>query len=185
MVVPWELFRPKLHAALAAQDLRTPAAKRKSAAGRKPWDEVLIFKALVVQALYNLADEQAEYQLRDRLSFMRFLGLGLEDPVLDATTLWLYREALALAGAVEELFAAFDGYLREHGLLAMGGQIVDATIVAARASVTAATSTRRSSAGRRRQAGSRIPPRQAKKMLMRAGPKSTAVPTTARRTTAA
>jgi hypothetical protein len=131
VVVPWELFRPKLHAALAAQDLRTPAAKRNSAAGRKPWDEVLIFKAPVVQALYNLSDEQAEYQLRDRLSFMRFLGLGLEDAVPDATTLWLYREALARAGAVEELFAAFDFYLREHGLLAMGGQIVDATIVAA------------------------------------------------------
>jgi len=77
VVVPWELFRPKLHAALALQYLRTPAAKRKSNAGRKPWDEVLIFKALVLQALYNLSDEQAEYQLRDRLSFMRFLGLGL------------------------------------------------------------------------------------------------------------
>jgi IS5 family transposase len=62
---------------------------------------------------------------------MRFLGLGLHDALPDATTLWLYREALARAGAVEVLFAAFDAYLREHGLLAMGGQIVDATIVAA------------------------------------------------------
>jgi len=106
-------------------------AARCGAQGRKPWDEVLIFKALVVQALYNLSDEQMEYQLRDRLSFMRFLGLGLEDPVPDATTLWLYREALARAGAVEALFAAFDGHLRGQGFLAMGGQIVDATIVAA------------------------------------------------------
>lgn len=130
-VIPWELFRPQLLAALGSQDLRTPASERRSAAGRKPWDEVVIFKALVVQALYNLSDEQTEYQLRDRLSFMRFLGLGLEDGVPDATTLWLYREALARAGAVEELFAAFDGHLREHGFLAMGGQIVDATIVAA------------------------------------------------------
>ena len=49
--------------------------------------------------------------MRDRLSFMRFLGLrlGLEDAVPDATTLWLYREALALAGAMENLFAAFGG----------------------------------------------------------------------------
>ena len=64
----------------------------------KPWDEVVIFKALVLQALYNLSDDQAEYQLRD-LSFMRFfmrfLGLELEDAVPDAKTLWLYREALA------------------------------------------------------------------------------------------
>lgn len=130
-VIPWELFRPKLLAALTAQDLRRPAAERRSAAGRKPWDEVLIFKALVVQALYNLSDEQTEYQLRDRLSFMRFLGLGLEDAVPDATTLWLYREALARAGAVEALFGDFDFHLREHGFLAMGGQIIDATIVAA------------------------------------------------------
>jgi IS5 family transposase len=54
---------------------------RKSLAGRKPWDELVIFKALVLQALYNLSDDQAEYQLRDRLSFMWFLGLGLEDAV--------------------------------------------------------------------------------------------------------
>jgi hypothetical protein len=73
---------------------------------------VVVFKALVVQALYNLSDEQTEYQLRDRLSFMRFLGLGLEDRVPDATTLWLYREALAKAGMVERLFDEFDAYLR-------------------------------------------------------------------------
>ena len=130
-LIPWELFRPQLLAALTAQNLRTPPGERRGAQGRKPWDEVLIFKALVVQALYNLSDEQMEYQLRDRLSFMRFLGLGLADAVPDATTLWLYREALARAGAVDALFAAFDGYLRAHGFLAMGGQIIDATIVAA------------------------------------------------------
>lgn len=129
-VVPFEAFRAKLKAALVKGGLRAADAERKSAAGRKPWDEVLIFKALVLQALYNLSDDQAEYQLRDRLSFMRFLGLGLEDAVPDAKTLWLYREALAQAGAVEELFDLFDGYLKEKGYLAMGGQIVDATIVA-------------------------------------------------------
>jgi IS5 family transposase len=75
---------------------------------------VLIFKALVVQALYNLSDQRPEYQLRDRLSSMRFLGLGVHDAGPDATTLWLYREALAHADAVEKLFAAFDGCLREH-----------------------------------------------------------------------
>lgn len=130
-LVPWETFRGRLHSALAAHGLRTEAAERKSPAGRKPWDEVLIFKALVVQALYNLSDEQMEYQVRDRLSFMRFLELGLEDRVPDATTLWLYREALARAGVVEQLFAEFDAYLRAQGYLAMGGQIIDASIVAA------------------------------------------------------
>ena len=130
-IVPFEAFRERLRSALVAGGLRASAEARKSAAGRKPWDEVLIFKALMLQALYNLSGDQAEYQLRDRLSFMRFLGLGLEDAVPDAKTLWLYREALAKAGAVEELFAMFDAFLKDKGYLAMGGQIIDATIVSA------------------------------------------------------
>lgn len=130
-MVPFECFRPKLKAALIQGGLRKNDADRKSSAGRKPWDEVVIFKALVLQALYNLSDDQLEYQLRDRYSFGRFLGLGLEDGVPDAKTLWLYREALAQAGAVEELFALFDGFLKDNGYLAMGGQIIDATIVSA------------------------------------------------------
>jgi len=79
-MVPFESFRSKLKAALIKGELRTSDATRKSLAGRKPWDEVMIFKALVLQALYNLSDDQAEYQLRDRLSFMRFLGLELGAP---------------------------------------------------------------------------------------------------------
>ncbi len=129
--VPFELFRGKLKRALVKGGLRRAEVDRKSAAGRKPWDEVLIFKVLVLQALYNLSDDAMEYQLRDRLSFMRFAGLGLEDAVPDAKTLWLYREALAKAGAVEGLFNLFDGYLKAKGYLAMGGQIIDATIVPA------------------------------------------------------
>ena len=130
-LVAWESFRPKLKAALIKGELRKHDAERRSSAGRKPWDEVVIFKALVLQALYNLSDDQAEYQLRDRYSFGRFLGLGLEDAVPDAKTLWLYRETLAQAGVVEELFDLFDGFLKDKGYLAMGGQIIDATIVSA------------------------------------------------------
>jgi hypothetical protein len=92
--VPFELFRGKLQRALVKGCLRKADGDRKSAAGRKSWDEVLIFKILVLQALYNLSDDGQEYQLRDRLSFMRFAGLCLEDAVPDAKTLWLYREAL-------------------------------------------------------------------------------------------
>src|SRR5215208_7450289 len=65
-VVPWEDFRAQLSAVW-----RKPDEERKSAAGRKPWDEIVIFKTLVLQALYNLSDDQIEYQIRDRLSFMR------------------------------------------------------------------------------------------------------------------
>src|ERR1700730_2062127 len=130
-MVPFESFRPKLHTALIKGELRRSEAERRNSAGRKPWDEVVIFKALVLQALYNLSDDQAEYQLRDRFSFMRFLGLELEDAVPDAKTLWLYREALAKAGAAEEMVGLFDGFLKNKGYLAMGGQIIDATIVSA------------------------------------------------------
>ncbi len=107
-VVPWEDFRPRLEAAW-----RTPAEERKSRAGRKPWDAVVMFKATVLCELFNLSDDQVEYQLRDRFSFMRFLGLGLEDKVPDAKTVWLYREHLAQAGVIETLFEDFDGYLEQ------------------------------------------------------------------------
>jgi len=123
--VPWDAFRPRLEPVW-----RRRPEERKSKAGRKPWDAVVMFKAIVLCELYNLSDEQFEYQLRDRLSFMRFLGLGLEDPVPDATTLWQYREQLAQAGVVDELFDAFDAHLKAQGWLAMGGQMIDASIVA-------------------------------------------------------
>ena len=110
--VPFELFRRKLKTALVKGGLRRAEVDRKSASGRKSWDEVLIFKVLVLQALDNLSDDAMEYQLRDRLSFMRFAGPGLEDAAPDTKTLWLYREALAKAGAVEGLFNLFDGYLK-------------------------------------------------------------------------
>ena len=71
-------------------------------------------------------------QLKDRLSFMRFIGLALHDVVPDAKTIWLFREQLARAGAVETLFARFDTLLPAKGRLAMGGQIVDATVIEAR-----------------------------------------------------
>lgn len=123
-VVPWDEFRPLLE-----RVWRKPDEDRKSRAGRKPMDVVLMFKALVLSALYNLSDDQIEYQVRDRLSFMRFLGLGLGDRVPDAKTVWLYREALAKAGMVDELFAQFDGYLARRGYIARGCQILDASIV--------------------------------------------------------
>ena len=125
-VVDFELFRGELDAALS----RSERAK----GGRPPYDPVLMFRILVLQTLYTLSDDQAEYQLRDRLSFMRFAGLALHDAVPDAKTIWLFREQLVRAGAFERLFARFDAALAERGYLAKGGQIVDATIVEARRS---------------------------------------------------
>lgn len=123
-VVDFELFRPELEAALDRAD--------RSRGGRPPYDAVLMFRILVLQTLYTLSDDQTEYQVRDRLSFMRFAGLALHDPVPDAKTIWLFREQLARSGALTKLFGRFDRLLHERGYLAMGGQIIDATVVEAR-----------------------------------------------------
>jgi len=122
-VVDFELFRADLEGALARSD--------RSKGGRPPMDAVMMFKVLVLQALYGLADEQTEFQIRDRLSFMRFLGLDLHGRAPDARTIWLFRELLTKAEAVDALFARFDADLRDRGHLAMGGQMIDASIIAA------------------------------------------------------
>ena len=122
-VVDFEPFRYRLEKALKRSD----GAK----GGRPPYDPVLMFKVLVLQALYNLSDDQAEFQIRDRLSFMRFLGLSLNSPSPDAKTIWLFREHLVQARAIDKLFALFDARLKAGGYLAQGGQIIDATVIAA------------------------------------------------------
>ena len=123
MIVRWEAFRPVLDVALKRST--------REQGGRPPYDVVLMFRVLVLQALYNLSDEQTEYQILDRLSFMKFLGLDLQDDVPDARTIWFFREQLIEAQAVEKLFAQFDGMLGAHGFRASGGQIIDATFVEA------------------------------------------------------
>ncbi|MFZ6765213.1 IS5 family transposase [Pseudoroseomonas sp. WGS1072] len=122
-VVDFEIFRPVLDAA--------PARSGRSRGGRPLYDAVLMFRILVLQALYSLSDEQAEFQLRDRLSFMRFAGFGLHQAVPDTKTIWLYREQLKQADAINRLFRRFDEVLAAKGYLAMGGQIIDATLIAA------------------------------------------------------
>ena len=122
-LVPWESFRGDIEAAVL-----TPETDRKSMAGRKPTDAMVLFRMLILQSLYNLSDEQVEYQVRDRLSFTRFTS-GIEDCIPDGTTLWLFREKLAQAGIIERLFDSFDQHLETNGYIARGGQIVDATIV--------------------------------------------------------
>ncbi len=124
-LVPWESFRETIEAVVL-----TPDDTKKSKAGRKPIDAMVMFRMLILQSLYNLSDDQAEYQVGDRLSFTRFLKLGIEDRIPDGTTLWLFREKLAKAGLIETLFERFGQYLEAKGYIARGGQMVDATIVA-------------------------------------------------------
>jgi IS5 family transposase len=119
--IDFEAFRPDLE--------RVHEKARKSNAGAKPFDVVLMFQVLILQQLYNLSDDGMEYQVRDRLSFMRFLGLRMEDRVPDAKTVWLFRERLEALGLVEVLFARFHEQLAARGYVARSGQMVDATFV--------------------------------------------------------
>ena len=127
-VVDFELFRADLERAVPRSD--------RSKGGRPAFDHVLMFRVLILQTSHSLSDERTEYLVKDRLSFMRFLGLGLADTVPDANTIWTFREALTRARldgkpAIEVLFARFEAALSAAGFLAKGGQIIDATIVAA------------------------------------------------------
>ena len=177
-LVPWESFRGDIEAAVL-----TPEAERKSTAGRKPIDAIVLFRMLILQSLYNLSDEQVEYQVRDRLSFTRFLTSGIEDCIPDGTTLWLFREKLAKAGVIEKLFDRFDRHLGAKGYIARGGQIVDATIVPVPNNITRARRTKRSRVARRPRRGRRSRPKTGRRTRMRAGPRSTGGASTATRTT--
>ena len=121
--IPWGSFRPTLTKSLKKD--------RKSNAGRKPFDSVLMFKILVLQSLQNLSDDRTEYHIRDRLSYTRFLGLGLEDTIPDAKTLWAFRDTLSQNGAIKKLFNKFNRFLDDKGFVAKQGQIIDASIVPA------------------------------------------------------
>jgi transposase, IS5 family len=120
-IIPWAEFRRCL------EQLPTPAPKSK--AGRKPIDLWVLFKLLIVQQLYNLSDEDLEYQTHDRESFRRFVGLAPNAEVPDATTVWLFRQRLTQAGLIEEMFATFNQFLERCGYAAQEGQIIDATLV--------------------------------------------------------
>jgi transposase, IS5 family len=127
-VVDFEIFRADLERAVPRSD--------RAKGGRPAYDHVLMFKILVLQSAHTLSDERTEYLIRDRLSFMRFLGLSLTSRVPDANSIWNFREALTKAvmdgkPAIEVLFKRFDAALNQAGFIAMGGQIIDATIVAA------------------------------------------------------
>lgn len=119
-VVDFEAFRPTLVAALAYAN-----------GARPPHDPVVMLKVLVLAAQNNVSDARMKWLIRDRLSWLRFLGFDLGAATPDANTTRIFRERLIAAGALDALFADFDRQLKERGYLPMGGQIVDATLVAA------------------------------------------------------
>lgn len=121
--IDFEYFRKPLEKYLKK------AATDASKGGRPPYDCVLMFKVLILQRYYNVSDDAMEYAILDRLSFMRFLGLGINDPVPDAKTIWLFRDRLTSGGMVEQLFTYLDKLLDRDGIVVHKGKIVDASIV--------------------------------------------------------
>jgi transposase, IS5 family len=105
------------------------ARGNRGAGGRPPYDSLMMFKVLILQRYYNLSDAQTQFQILDRLIFMRFLGLQLSDRVPDGKTVWLLRQRLTGCGAVEELFAVILRSLEAAGLVGNEGRIVDASFV--------------------------------------------------------
>ena len=122
-VIDWRMFEGALNKVFAKE--------QKGVGGRPPYSYLLIFKVLILQRLFNISDDQAEYQINDRESFMRFLGLSLGDRVPDAKTIWLFRDTLVKADVMEDLFKLFNLQLEQQGIISHKGTIVDATFVEA------------------------------------------------------
>lgn len=97
--------------------------------GRPAYDCILMFKILILQRYYNVSDDAIEYAILDRLSFMRFLGLGINENVPDAKTIWLFRDNLTKGSMIEKLFDYLDKQLDKDGIIVHKGKLVDASIV--------------------------------------------------------
>jgi IS5 family transposase len=123
-VVDFEFFRAILEEGILTKD-------KKSHAGARPFDVVMMFKILILQRYYGLGDTQIEYQILDRVSFKKFLGLESGDKVPDEKTVWAFREALTSKGLVEKLFNEFRDYLEGKGLIMNEGKMVDASFTLA------------------------------------------------------
>lgn len=119
--VDFELFRNLLETKLINQP--------KGPGGCRPYDYVMMFRILILQRFYNLSDDQVEYQINDRMSFMRFLNLTIADDIADSKTVWHFREQLVDLEITEELFNLFLGELEKLQLVINEGKIVDASFV--------------------------------------------------------
>ena len=129
--IDFELFRNIL------EDKLTKNAKGKG--GRPPYDYLMMFKILILQRYYNLSDFQIEYQINDRMSFMRFLNLTISDDIAspvraqlscpDSKTVWNFREQIIDLQIVDLLFDLFVKELEKLGLIVNEGKIIDASFV--------------------------------------------------------
>ncbi len=123
--IDWNVFKSPINEAFIDE------LKVKAKGGRPPFDKLIMFKALLIQSLYNLSDDQLEYQIVDRASFKRFLGLKKSDKVPDSKTFWHFREQLINKDVILDLFKTFNEALDAAGVFANEGKMVDASFVEA------------------------------------------------------
>ena len=147
-VLDWTIFLPVL--------ARIPRAEPKAPGGRPAYAPVLLFKILILQSLYGLSDEQAQFQILDRRSFHEFLGWTVADRAPEQNTLREFREKLTLAELFSALFAACNTRLTDPGFITRTGQIIAAAFVAVPGHATGGWSTRPSNGAKCRPVGSRI-----------------------------
>lgn len=121
--INWNIFKAPLDGAFRDE------SKDKSKGGRPGFDRLMMFKALIIQGLYNLSDDQLEYQIIDRASFKRFLELKKSDKVPDSKTFWNFREQLIEKELITTLFKTFNEILDAAGVFANEGKMVDASFV--------------------------------------------------------
>jgi len=119
--IDWKIFRSTLNT-----HLRLEGSGR---GGRPAFDYVLMFKILILQEYFGLSEEQMEFQITDRFSFMRFLGLRTHSKVPDSNTIWNFRERLKERDVMEKLFDRFGKELENQGMIVNKGKIIDATII--------------------------------------------------------
>jgi len=119
-LIDWDAFRPLL------ADLYTNTEGR---GGRPNCDVVLMIKLLVLQQWYGLSDPELERQAIDRISFRHFLGYPASIP--DRSTVWLFRERLAITGKETAIWDEFQRQLDEQGLTIKRGVMQDASFITA------------------------------------------------------
>lgn len=120
-LINFEMFRKRIE--------KTFRKHRKDNSGRKPFDKVMLFKGLILKRFYNLSFEELEFQITDRSSFRRFLGLHENDLSPDENTFWLFSDELAKNKVIDRLFLKFDEFLNQQGYTAKSGSMIDASFV--------------------------------------------------------
>jgi IS5 family transposase len=119
---PWD--------AIAAPVRALPEYTNKGA-GHPAWDPTLMLKCLMLAKWFNLSDPGLEEQLKDRISFRKFVGLSFTDKTPDETTFVKFRARLRDANLDRTIFEAVVEHMRAQGLLVREGTMVDATIIEA------------------------------------------------------